>query len=158
LIFEAEDAEADIMRRPPRRRADRLFSYPTVGLAALQGLSVLGACLAIVALAQPGHGPDAARALSFAALVVSFLTLILVNRSWTRSLVSMLRAPNPAMWWVLGGAAAFLLAVLTTPALQRLFSFAPLHPDDMVLSVVGGFFCLMWFETLKRTHFFHRMR
>lgn len=158
LIFEAEDAEADIMRRPPRRRADRLFSYPTVGVAALQGLSVLGACLAIVALARPGHGPDAARALSFATLVVSFLTLILVNRSWTRSLVSMLHAPNPAMWWVLGGAAAFLIAILSIPALQRLFSFAPLHPHDMGLSLVAGFFCLMWFETLKRTHFFRRVR
>ena len=52
----------------------------------------------------PGQGPDAARALTFATLVVSFLTIILVNRSWTRTVVSMLRAPNPALWWVVGGA------------------------------------------------------
>jgi Ca2+-transporting ATPase len=150
LIFEAEQAEGDVMRRPPRRGVDRLFSRQTVGFAVLQGLSVLVVCLAIVALARPNHGPDAARALSFAALVVSFLTIILVNRSWTRSLINILRAPNAAMWWVVAGVALFLSAVLTVPALQRLFSFAPLHADDLVISLVAGFSCLMWFEGLKR--------
>jgi Ca2+-transporting ATPase len=149
LIFEAEEAEADIMRRRPRSPADRLFSGRTVGFAVLQGLSVLAVCLGIVFLALPGHGPAAARALSFAALVVSFLTVILVNRSWTRSLLSMMHAPNPAMWWVLGGATVLLGAILTVSALQRLFSFSPLHADDLALSLIAGFICLMWFELLK---------
>jgi Ca2+-transporting ATPase len=97
-----------------------------------------------------GHGSDAARTRSFAALVVSFLTIILVNRSWTRSALSMMRVPNPALWWVLSGAVIFLGAVLSIPALQRLFSFAPLHPDDLTLSVAAGIVCLVWFELLKR--------
>jgi Ca2+-transporting ATPase len=150
LIFEAEEAESDIMRRPPRRREERLFSLSTVSLAVLQGLSVLAVCLTIVSLSLPGHGPGAARALSFAALVISFLTIILVNRSWTRSLLSMLRAPNPAMWWVLAGAAVCLSAILTVPRLQRLFSFSQLHADDLIVSLAAGFLCLMWFELLKR--------
>ncbi len=150
LIFEAEEAESDIMRRAPRSPAQRLFSSRIVGLALLQGFSVLAVCLAVASLARPGHGPDAARALTFAALVVSFLTIILVNRSWTRSLLSMLRAPNPAMWWVLSGAAFFLTSILTIPSLQRLFSFAPLHGDDLTISLIAGFLCLMWFELLKR--------
>jgi Ca2+-transporting ATPase len=150
LIFEAEEAEADVMRRPPRRPSERLFSAHMLGLAVLQGLSVLAVCLTIVSLARPGHGPDAARALAFAALVVSFLTIILVNRSATRSLLSMMRSPNPALWWVLGGAVLLLAASLSVPALQRLFSFAPLHRDDLALSLTAGFLCLMWFELLKR--------
>jgi Ca2+-transporting ATPase len=153
LVFEAEEPESDIMSRPPRGAAERLFSRRTVAAAVLQGLSVLAVCLAIVLLARPGHGPDAARALSFAALVVSFLTIILVNRSWTRSAISMMRVPNPALWWVLSGAVIFLGAILTIPALQRLFSFAPLHPDDLTLSVAAGVVCLVWFELLK--HFGH---
>jgi P-type Ca2+ transporter type 2C len=153
LIFEAEEAEADIMRRPPRRPTARLFSHRTVGFAVLQGLSVLAACLTVAFLARPARGNDAARALSFAALVVAFLTIILVNRSWTRSLVGMLRVPNVAMWWVLGGAAAFLSAALSVPALQRLFSFAPLHGSDLIVSVLAGFGCLLWFEVLKRLRF-----
>src|SRR5579863_4690897 len=150
LIFEAEQAEADIMSRRPRNAAERLFTGRTVATAVLQGLSALAVCLLIVLLARSGHGPDAARALSFAALVVSFLMIILVNRSWTRSALSMMRAPNMALWWVLSGAAVFLGAILTVPPLQRLFSFSPLHADDLAASLIAGFVCLMWFELLKR--------
>jgi Ca2+-transporting ATPase len=149
LIFEAEEPETDIMSRRPRGLAERLFTWHSIGPAVLQGLSVLAVCLGIVFLALPGHGPDAARALAFAALVVSFLTIILVNRSWRRSALSMMRAPNPALWWVLIGAAVLLTAILSIPALQRLFSFAPLHMDDLALSLSAGVLCLMWFEILK---------
>jgi len=149
LIFEAEEAEGNIMRRPPRSPTDRPFSPATIGFAALQGLSVLAVCLSIVAIAHPGHGPDAARALSFATLVVSFLTIILINRSWTRRVVSMLLVPNPALWWVVAGTALFLTAVLTVPPLQELFRFAPLHANDLALSLAAGIICLLWFDLVK---------
>ncbi len=150
LIFEAEQPETDLMKRPPRSPAARLFSRRSVGLGLLQGLSVLLACVAIVVLARPAHGADAARALSFATLVVGIVTIILVNRSRTRSIVSMLRVPNPALWWVLGGTAAFLTAVFSIPFLQKLFRFAPLHKDDLALSLLAGAACLLWLEILKR--------
>ncbi|MBS0579602.1 MAG: cation-translocating P-type ATPase [Proteobacteria bacterium] len=150
LIFEAEEAESDIMRRAPRPAVQRLFSFRMVAIASLQGLSVLAVCLTIVSVWLHDHGPDASRALCFAALVASFLTIILVNRSWTRSLLEMARTPNPAMWWVLGGAATSLTAILSIPSLRRLFSFAPLYAHDLVISLIAGFACLMWFELLKR--------
>jgi Ca2+-transporting ATPase len=149
LIFEAEASEADVMRRPPRNSQEPLFARKTVAMAVTQGLSVLAVCLGIVFLASPSHGPDAARALSFATLVVAFLTIILVNRSWTRTALSMLRAPNPALWWVVGGAGLCLAAILSVPPLQRLFSFAPLHADDLALSLAAGVGCLIWFDLLK---------
>ena len=149
LIFEAEAPEADIMKRPPRNSREPLFSRKTVAMALMQGLGVLAVCLGIVVLAIPGHGPDAARALSFATLVVAFLTIILVNRSWTRTALSMLRNPNPALWWVVGGAGLCLAAILSVPSLQRLFSFAPLHAHDLALSLAAGVGCLIWFDLLK---------
>jgi Ca2+-transporting ATPase len=149
LIFEAEEAEADVMQRPPRSPAERLFSRKTVSVALSQGLSVLTVCLGIVFLAQPSHGADAARALSFATLVVAFLTIILVNRSWTRTILSTIRAPNAALWWVVTGAGLLLVAILRVPVLQRLFSFAPLHADDLALSLLAGVGCLLWLELFK---------
>jgi len=149
LIFEAEEPEANLMLRPPRSPTERLFSRRSVGIAVLQGLSVLAACLTVVFLSRPGHGDNAARALSFATLVVAFVTIILVNRSWTRSILSMLRAPNPALWWVLGATGLFLVAILNIPMLQRLFYFAPLHSNDLGLSILAGVACLLWLEILK---------
>jgi len=149
LIFEAEDAEADVMRRPPRAPNERLFSRGTMSLAVLQGLSVLGASVAVFLVARVNHADEAARALAFSTLVVAFLVIIMVNRSWSRSLVTMLRVPNAAFRWVLAGTAILLGVVLFVPVARRLFHFAPLHADDLALSVAAGLACVLWFEFLK---------
>ncbi len=150
LIFEAEEAEADVMRRPPRNPNERLFSRRTIAVSALQGLSVLAACLAVFLLARADHAPDVVRALTFATLVLAFLTIILVNRSWTRSLVAMLRVRNAAFRWVAGGTLTILGVVLFVPFPQRLFHFAPLHPVDVALSAGAGLTCVLWFEAVKK--------
>ena len=151
LIFEAEEAEENVMRRPPRDANERLFSLSTVGWAVLQGLSVLAACVGVFLYSRATQSPDAARASAFLTLVVSVVVIIMANRSWTHSIVTMLRVPNTAMWWVVGGASAFLSLVLLVPAAQSLFHFAPLHPADIALSAGAGVGCLMWFELLKLT-------
>jgi P-type Ca2+ transporter type 2C len=149
LIFEAENAEANVMQRPPRKPNERLFSMRTVGLAVMQGLSVFAACVGVFLLARTNHSAEAARALMFATLVMAFLVIILVNRSWTRSAFTMLRIPNPALPWVVLGACAFLALVLLVPFIQKLFHFAPLHARDLLLSLGAGLGCVLWFELMK---------
>ena len=149
LVFEAEKAEADVMLRPPRKHDERLFSRETLGVALLQGFSILAVCLTVFVLARPGHSAGAARALTFATLVVAFLVVILVNRSRTRSAVSMALVPNAALRWVLLGASAFLAVALLVPFAQRLFHFAPLHATDLLLSLGAGALCVLWFEGVK---------
>jgi Ca2+-transporting ATPase len=149
LIFEAEEAEADVMRRPPRRPDERLFSMRTIGVAVMQGLSVLAVCLGVFLLSRARHSPDAARALTFATLVVAFVVIILVNRSWTRSLFAMLRLPNTALRWVVLGACTVLAVILVVPFAQQLFHFAPIHPMDLALSLGAGLVCVLWFELAK---------
>ncbi len=158
LIFEAEPAEPDIMRRPPRAASAQLFSAPTVSVAVLQGLIVLAVCLAIFMLARDDHGPDAARALAFASLVVSFIVIIFMNRSWTRTILGTLREPNAAAWWVIAGAGGFLAVVLLVPKVRQLFSFAPLHLPDLALSLLGGAVCLILIDVLKLTRWWRRLR
>jgi Ca2+-transporting ATPase len=149
LIFEAEEAEKNVMQRPPRRSDERLFSRGTIGIAVLQGLSVLAACLGVFLLARANHSDAAARAMTFATLVASFLVIILVNRSWTRSGFAMLRVPNAALRWVVLGTCGFLAVVLLVPFMQRVFHFDPLHPADLLLSLGAGTVCVLWFEIVK---------
>jgi Ca2+-transporting ATPase len=149
LIFEAEDAESNVMQRPPRNPDERLFSMRTIGVAVMQGLSVLAVCLGVFLLARADHSADAARALTFATLVVAFVVIILVNRSWTRSVFAMLRVPNAALQWVVLGACTFLAVILLVPFAQRLFYFAPLHSTDLILSLGAGLVCVLWFELVK---------
>jgi Ca2+-transporting ATPase len=149
LIFEAEEAEADVMQRPPRKPEERLFSSKTISFAVLQGLSVLAACLGVFLFSRVNHSNEAARALTFATLVISFIVIILINRSWSRSAFTMLRVPNTAFRWVLLGTSAFLTAALGIPFLQKIFHFAPLHTSDLLLSLGVGFVCVLWFEGVK---------
>jgi P-type Ca2+ transporter type 2C len=149
LVFEAEEAEADVMRRPPRRPDERLFSLGTIGLAVLQGISVLAICVGVLLVTHASHPPDAARALTFTTLVVAFLAIILVNRSWKHTVIGSLRTPNTALWWVIAGTTLFLAIVLLVPPAWRVFHFAPLHGTDLVLSITAGLLCVPLFDLPK---------
>jgi len=149
LVFEGEEADSRVMQRPPRSPRERLFSWGTIGLAVLQGVTVLAVCLAVFAVFRHWHATDAARALTFTTLVIGFLVIILANRSWERTILGHLRSPNPALWWVMSAAAAFLALVLVVPPVQRIFHFAPVDGADVLVAVAAGAACLMWFEVLK---------
>jgi Ca2+-transporting ATPase len=152
VVFEAEPAEANVMNRPPRNPKEPLFSRQMLGLSVLQGVGVLLILIIIFAISlSRGQGELDARALAFTTLIVANLSLILTNRSWSRTILATVQAPNPALWWVLGGASAFLGFVLSVPVLRHLFRFSTLHPLDLGICLVGGVMSVIWFEWLKAT-------
>jgi Ca2+-transporting ATPase len=149
LVFEAEEPEMDVMKRPPRSQSERLFSRNTLGAAFVQGLALLGGCLTVFFLTNGDHPAESTRALTFATLVVGVVTLIFINRSWSRSAISMLRVPNQALTWVLLGASVFLALALLTPFGRSLFHFGSLHPAELLLALGVGFASVAWFELAK---------
>jgi Ca2+-transporting ATPase len=154
VIFEAENAERNVMTRPPRDPGERLFSLRGVAISLLQGVSVLAIIFEVfVAAGRLGHPEDATRrALAFTTLVVANLCLILTNRSWTRTIFSMFREPNRALCWVVGGAAAGMGLILYLPFLRTLFHFNALHAADVAICVGAGIVSILWFEMLKLWH------
>ena len=99
IVFEAEEEEADIMQRPPRSSTERLFNRRMVTMSLLQGLGALIILLAIFAVAlHRGHSVAEARTLTFTALVMVNVALIVANRSWSSNILAIPRAPNRAMW------------------------------------------------------------
>ncbi len=150
VVFEMEPEETDVMRRPPRRRKEPLFGRRSIGLSVLQGISVLGIVFAVYLIAMGrGLNENEVRALTFTTLIIANLGLIMTNRSWTRTITDTLRSPNPALWWVIGGALAFLGLVLYVPFLQKLFYFVRLDALDVVICLTSGFVSIAWFEILK---------
>ena len=152
VVFEAEPAAHDLMRRLPRDPREPLFGRRTVAFSLLQGL-VSFAVLAMlygIALRQ-GQGELEARALAFTALIVANLGLILTNRSWSRTAIAMVRVRNLALWWVTGGAAAFLALILMVPSARGVFRFSPVHVDDLAICIVTGLIPVVLFELFKTT-------
>ena len=151
IVLEAEPAEATVMQRPPRNPKEPLFGKKTLSLAVLQGGGILAIVLAIFAIAlYRKQGEFDARALTFTTLILANLGLILSEGSTSRLSFKILKSPNPALWWVLGGGLLFLGLVLYVPFLRHLFSFSFLHPIDLAICLGGGAISLLWFELLKQ--------
>jgi Ca2+-transporting ATPase len=150
IAFEAEPAEPGLMSCPPRDPRDPLLSPTRMFLSALQGASVLASVLALFAYAlHRGHPETTIRTITFATLILGDLMLILSNRSWTRTLWTTLRAPNTALFLIVGGAFSTLILVTVVPFLRQLFRFHTLHPADMLLCLAAGIVSLLWFEVWK---------
>jgi Ca2+-transporting ATPase len=151
LVFEAETEEDDVMRRPPRSPNEPLFSGPLIGWGLLQGAFafVLVAVVFVVAFKR-GMPEEEVRALAFFSLVLTIVSLIFVNRSFSASLVRALRRPNPALALVLLVVTTMLSVTLLWPFARGLFRFGPLHLDDIALTLSAGILVLVFLELLKR--------
>ncbi len=155
VIFEAEQAEKNVMSRPPRKIDEPFFGNKKILISCLQGIWILIATLGVYFVTlETGYSIGEVRALTFATLIFSNIATILTNRSWESSIFIILRTPNKTVKWVVGGAALFILLVLTVPFLQRLFQFAPVNVLEIVITFVIGMCTMVWFEIYK--HFWLR--
>jgi Ca2+-transporting ATPase len=150
LVFEAEVAEDDVMRRPPRAPDAPLFSPALVTWSLVQGLSVLLLVGAIYLLAlRRGLPVPDVRAITFFSLVTAIVSLIFVNRSFSTSLVAAFTRRNVALRWVLVTVASMLGVTVLWPPARTLFRFGPLHADDFAVTVGGGLLVLLVLEAAK---------
>ena len=150
LVFEAESEEDDVMGRPPRAPDEPLFSGALIGWSLLQGAFafVLVAAIFIVA-SRRGMPEDEVHALTFFSLVLATISLIFVNRSFSASLLTALRRPNPALAWVHLAVTTMLGLTLLRPFASSLFRFGPLHVDDLSLTFGAGALVFVALELLK---------
>lgn len=151
VAYEAEPADPDTMRQPPRDPHAPLFSRQALLYSLLQGGAVLFSVLTIFLIAlSRGAGEVEARSLMFTTLIIANISLIVVNRSWSHSLWQTMHAPNRASWWIIAGALAVQMLVLYVPFLQNLFGFTGLHAIDLLTCLLAGIASVIWFEGLKR--------
>ncbi|MGD5450924.1 cation transporting ATPase C-terminal domain-containing protein, partial [Xanthomonas citri pv. citri] len=120
------------------------------GWSVLQGALAFAATAAIfVGALRTGLSSDEARALAFVSLVVCILALVLVNRSFSASLVSAFSRPNSALVWIFVTVALVLATALLWPPASSLFRFGPLHADDLMITLGAGLLVLTVLELLK---------
>ena len=139
IVFEAEPDEDDLMRRPPRSAESRLLSGTMAGWSLLQGFLAFVAVAGIFAGAVFRQLPEnELRALVFVSLVLINGSLILVNRSFSGSLLSAFIRPNLSLWALLSGVVVVLAVTLTWQPAMDLFRFGPLHIDDLGITLLAG--------------------
>jgi Ca2+-transporting ATPase len=150
LVFEAEDEEDDVMRRPPRPTEEPLLSGRLILWGVLQGLLAFALVASIYVVASVrGMPEDETRALAFFSLVTAIVALVFANRSFSASIPTALRMPNRALKLVLAVVIVTLGLTLVWPFASTLFRFGPLHLDDLSLTVGAGVVVLIALELLK---------
>jgi Ca2+-transporting ATPase len=150
IVFEAEPDEADLMTRPPRSTDSQIVTPRMAAWSLLQGLLSLAALVGVFAAGLARDMPEnELRALVFVSLVLINASLILVNRSFSGSLLTALVRRNVSLWVLLGGVAAVLCIALNWPPAMELFGFGPLHLDDLGMSALAGGGILMLLEIVK---------
>jgi Ca2+-transporting ATPase len=150
IVFEAEQTEQGAMERPPRDPREPLFNLRMLAVSLGLGATMLASVLAIYWwMLHTGRNEGETRAAAFAAIVVANLALILSTRSRLHTIVETLRSPNPALWWVVGGTFAALIAALYVSPIADIFRFAPLGPADLALAAAAGAAGVIWYEGYK---------
>ncbi|MEI6841236.1 MAG: cation-translocating P-type ATPase C-terminal domain-containing protein, partial [Methanomicrobiales archaeon] len=145
-----EPEEKNVMKRPPRRKDDGLFTHRTLKHSLLQGIVVLAIVLVIYVNAlSRGIAENEVRAMTFTTIVIADLGLILTNRSWSETILTNIFSPNTALVYVFLGTVFSLALVLYVPFLQDLFRFGALSAVDLVLCAVAGILSILWFELFK---------
>jgi Ca2+-transporting ATPase len=151
IIFEAEKEEKNVMLRPPKEIDEPFFGARKILLSCSQGIGILLICLLIYFVSRNmGYPEKEVRTFTFVTLIVSNIAVILSNRSWTTSIFTILVTPNKAVKWVVGGAVVFLLLILNVPFLLNLFQFEKIGYMELLVSILAGFFSIVWFEIYKR--------
>ncbi len=149
LIFEADKADSDVMKRKPRRLNAKLFDWPTILKCLFQGGLALVVTISIYLFVRHNHSTEAARALAFFTLVVCNLGMIFSNRSLTKSSISMLREENVAFRWVMTGTIVVISLILIVPFFKHLFRFGTIPLGDTFLALAGGLLTIILMELLK---------
>ena len=150
LVFEAERKEADIMKRRPRPPTEPLFSWRMIAWSVFQGgvALVLLATTFLIATYR-GMPENEVRALAFFGLVASILALILVNRSFSTSLLQALGRGNAALRYVFAAVIAISALFAFVPQIQTLLRFGHLGPVDFGIAVTMGAALFVILEVLK---------
>ncbi len=150
LVFEAERAEDDVMRRRPRNPREALFSLPMIVWSVVQGALAFGMLAALYLLeSHLGMREAELRALVFFALLAEIVALILVNRSFSASLGAALVRHNVALRLVGAAIVGGTALILFLPSAQALLGFGSIAWADMALAVGFGLGLLFLLEACK---------
>jgi len=151
IVFEAEPAAADLMRRPPRPLTASPFTLGNIGFALLQGLGIAAVLLVGHAALQAATGWSEGdlRLAVFVALVLALFLLILSNRDLHHAALFNLRSDNPWLWRMFAAVAAVLAAVLLVPGLRDVMGFAGVNAPPMLAALGLLLLCGLWLQGLR---------
>lgn len=150
LVFEAEEGEADGMKRKPRDPEAAMFSWAMISWSVFQGAIAFALLAAVYLTATYQDVPENdIRAITFVSLIMTILSLILVNRSFGTSLTAAFTRRNVALRYVMGAVISVSVLIMLIPALRSLLKFGLPQWPHLTIASGLGILLLLLLEALK---------
>ena len=151
IVFEAEEADADLMNRPPRRSDEALLSGQYIWRSVAYGSLTTVFIFSIYTwlLSQEIAAATVATA-AFVILVTANAALILPSRSARTEWHRLWYHLTPTSVWVLGITLLALVAITCIPVLAQPFRFTPMSGQAWLGSFLIGLLLLPCFNIIKK--------
>jgi Ca2+-transporting ATPase len=147
LVFEAEEASADVMTQPPRQATEPLLSAWHIGRGLVQGLLitawVMGLYLWQMHTGTPG---TTINTMAFVTLVTANAVLILPSRATPKAWHHIWQRLPAVTLWILGSTLAALVLVTSVPEVAHAFQFEVLTLSGWLTAFGWGFSILIVFQ------------
>lgn len=150
IIYEAEKAENNIMRRAPKNINDSFFNNKKILLSCLQGLNILFIVSVVYFVAMfLSYNENVIRAMCFSTLIVANIGVIFSNRSWTKNIFQIVATKNKSAIWIVSGSLFFLILILNNNFFLKLFKFDHISLLNFMFCFIAGLASIIWFELYK---------
>lgn len=149
LVFEADPAPADLMRRPPRRRANDLLPRGSVLGMLARGVGLAIGVLALY-LGSLDMGEERARGLAIATLVIGQVFLVLAERVGEGPIWRAATGGNRALVWVLAATVGSLVLAEYVPFVAELLHVVAPSPVGWIVAAAVAAAGIVPAEVIKR--------
>lgn len=150
VAFESEQDEKNIMSRPPHDVNERFFGSKQIIRSCIRGVVLFLMILAVYFISEHlGYQENELRAITFAALIMGNVVLILSNLSKTRSFIAVILENNIATTTMISLALIMTALILFVPTLQELFKVQAPDIKGFIAPVAGAASLLALFELAK---------
>ena len=151
LVFEADPAAPDLMRRRPRPSTSGLLGRRDLVGATALGLTLAAAVLAVYLVRiHQGVPVNEARALAFTTMVLGQLFLVFVGRSPELPVWRASYRDNRALPWIAVGTLLVVFAADDLPGVAEVMRLAPLSLAQFGLALLVAAAATLWLEPFKR--------
>lgn len=159
IIYENEPMEQNIMVQKPRPFTRTFFNFRELTTSIFQGLMITVGILLIYQYAVHSHyGESLTRTMIFLTLIVSNITLTLVNRSFYFSVITTLGYKNKLVPLIISITIVITALFVFVEPFIGFLKFERLSLTQTFLSIITGFLFVIWYEILKwierRQHMF----
>ncbi|HAF11127.1 MAG TPA: ATPase [Chloroflexi bacterium] len=149
LVFEADPPPSDLMRRPPRRRANDLLPRGSVLGMIARGVGLAIGVLALY-LGTLDTGEDRARGLAIATLVMGQVFLVLAERAGEGPIWRAAAGGNRALVWILAATIGSLVLAEYVPFAAELLHVVAPSPLGWIVAAAVAAAGILPAEVLKR--------